>query len=905
MGMLVENMDDELVRVALQSWGITALTDVQEKALQAGLLIEKSLIVSAPTSSGKTLIAEIATLKAVDTGCRILYLVSHKALADQKFVDFENRFGKGLSSPLATVGLSTGDRSEGETDAQIRVATYEKAISLILSGQARPESSLVIADEFQIICDPTRGADIETLCTVFRERKVRQFIGLTATVENPGDLARWLGCVLVESTVRGTPLFQEIRDGSQRLKLKFGDSSPTTDIPSPAGTDLQMVVTELLGAGLGPVLVFAETRKEAADWASEFTRVRSTTSEGLAISAQLELFSEPTESSDKLRTSAERCVAFHTADLSAQERQVLEDGFTRSKFDVCFATSTLAAGVNYPFRTIVFPKLSYQHREVGERLSRSDYRNMSGRAGRLGLHSDGHAILLARNPMELAHAKKLIQPTNDVLKSVLLQLSIRKTVLSLIASRVLTSPSELEEFFRNTFYWHELVEKGTSSHSELFSKSRKAVDWLAANSLITAADQEFSVTALGRAAAISGLLPDTAVELAEVLSKNKDRLESNFDDLSDGLIYAACASKEFTAERPSRYLPYPAQGSFGGLAFWRGKLLPVKLDQANERLLQSSYAIALYVTGLAERKISRSAGLSAGMTQRFAYDVAWVLDGLHRISVVADLGLSQGVSNQISQLARRVRWGAPVETLDIIRTAEKHRVPGLGRQRAMELASRGWSTFKAVIGAKPSDLLEVLKHSLRVEAFIQSMGAAADANSESYRAAHIRIAGSLGFDEVMARCYSELGTDYESAIFELLSVKTGLTVTRVDDGKRQNVPDLLVKCGDLEALVECKTSAKKHGLVSKEDAWAILQKAADFSPDLSRVTLGKPGFDESAKSKVALSTDLTLVENEAFLEGILRLILKDIDSRAFMTWLCAPGLAEIERLPGRPSYNLR
>lgn len=905
METLVEKLSDQLVRDALKSWSIVTLTNVQVKAFEAGLLDGRSLIVSAPTSSGKTLIAEVAILKALESGSRILYLVSHKALADQKFVDFQKRFGEDSENIVATVGLSTGDRSEGDADAQIRVATYEKAISLILSGQIRPESTLIVADEFQIICDPTRGPDIETLCTVFRQRKVKQFIGLTATVENPGDLANWLNCGLVESSVRSTPLFQEVRDGSRTMKLKFGETSPVESAPSPAGTNLQRIVSELLQASLGPILVFAETRREASDWATEFTQMRTTTSSGLAISSQLELFSEPTESSDKLRASAERCVAFHSADLSAQERQVLEDGFTKSKFDVCFATSTLAAGVNYPFRTIVFPKLSYQFRDVGEKLSRSDYRNMSGRAGRLGLHPDGHSILVARNPVEFAHANKLMQPTNDILKSVLLQLSIRKTVLSLIASRVATSSAELEEFFRNTFYWDGLVQKGTSSQSELFNKSQKAVEWLAANNLITISEHEFTVTALGRATAMTGLLPETAVQLAEMLQKNREQLEAHFEALSDGVIYAACASKEFTAERPSRYLPFPAQGSSGGLAFWRGKDIPVALDKANERLLQCSYALALYVTGLEERKIARSAGLSSGMTQRFASDVAWVLDGLHRISAVPDLQISQSVSNQIAQLARRVRWGAPVETLDIIRTAEKHRVPGLGRQRAMELASRGWSTFKAVIGARPAELLEVLKSAVRVEAFVQSMGATADSGSETFKSAHIRIAGYLGFEEVMERCYSEVGTGYEKAILELLKQHAAFEVNVVDDGKRSNVPDLLLKSGDLEAVVECKTSAKRHGLVSKEDAWAVVQKATGFDPNLRRVTLGKPGFDESAKNKVALSTELTLVENEAFLEGILRFILKEIDSGAFMAWLCAPGLAEIERLPGRPSYSLR
>jgi helicase len=904
VAQLVEAIPDESVRETLATWGITALTDVQEKSIAAGLLTGQSQIVSAPTSSGKTLIAEIAALKAIEAGCRVLYLVSHKALADQKFIDFQKRFGQLAAQPLTSVGLSTGDRTDGDADAQLRIATYEKAIGLILAGQVRPENTLIVADEFQIICDPNRGADIETLCTLFRQRKVKQFIGLTATVQNPSDLANWLGCAVVESTVRGTPLYQEIREGNRSIKLTFGETIPTETTSMTLGNALPKLISRVLEQGLGPVLVFAETRKEASDWAAEFIQTRPRTTSGLALSSQLELFSEETDSSEKLRATAERCVAFHTADLSAQERQVLEEGFAKSEFDVCFATSTLAAGVNFPFRTIFFPKLSFQYREVGAKLSLSEYRNMSGRAGRLGLHENGHSILLPRNTVELAHAIKLIQPINEVLKSVLLQLSIRKTVLSLIASKIATNASELDEFFRNTFYWHQLLEKNSQYQSVLSSKSQFAIIWLASNDLIVEEAGTFAITALGRAAAISGVLPETAVQLAGLLRSNKDALENDFSSLLEGLIYAACSSSEFTADKPSRILPFPAQGSSGGLAFWRGRRVPVAIDQANQRLLQDSYAIALYITGLPERKIARSTGLSAGMVQRFAYDVAWVLDGLHRISIVSDLETSQAVSNQIAQLARRVRWGAPVDTLDILRTAEKHNVPGLGRQRAMELVSRGWSTFKAVIGAKPSDLLEVLKNSLRVDAFLESMSSSGESSAETLKAAHLRIASSLGMDDLVERCYSETGTEYEKAILELLQRCSTLSASMVDDGKRPNVPDLLLKSGDLEALVECKTSAKRHGLVSKEDAWAVLQKSADFATHLRRVTLGKPGFDESGKSKVALSKDLTLVENEAFIEAVLRLIVKEIDSVTFMNWLGAPGFAEIGRLPGRYSYNL-
>jgi helicase len=94
---------DEFVLGHLADWHIEALTDIQSKAVQAGIAAGHSMIVSAPTSSGKTLIGEIAILSALRSGSRAIYLVSHRALADQKYVDFVSRFGEG-SSPTFAVG---------------------------------------------------------------------------------------------------------------------------------------------------------------------------------------------------------------------------------------------------------------------------------------------------------------------------------------------------------------------------------------------------------------------------------------------------------------------------------------------------------------------------------------------------------------------------------------------------------------------------------------------------------------------------------------------------------------------------------------------------------------------------------------------------------------------------------
>ncbi|MCJ2111528.1 DEAD/DEAH box helicase [Methylobacterium sp. E-025] len=156
------------IKEQLLEWKIEDFTEIQQLALKASVADGKGLVVCAPTSSGKTLVGEIAICAALERGCRCLYLVSHRALADQKFIDFEQRFGNNSSRPIATVGLSTGDREEGDASPQIMVATYEKCLGLLLSGQIDTSDILVVADELQILSEESRGPNIETLCSIFR-----------------------------------------------------------------------------------------------------------------------------------------------------------------------------------------------------------------------------------------------------------------------------------------------------------------------------------------------------------------------------------------------------------------------------------------------------------------------------------------------------------------------------------------------------------------------------------------------------------------------------------------------------------------------------------------------------------------------------------------------------------------
>lgn len=888
----------------LQSWGIESLTDVQQRALQAGAADGRSLVVSAPTSSGKTLVGEIAVLCALRLGIRAIYLVSHKALADQKYLDFVARFGESAAEPIGSVGLNTGDRTEGDIDAQLMVATYEKALGLFLSGQLRPNNALVVADELQILGEPGRGPDIEALCSALRQRGIKQFVALTATVENPEDIAGWMECELVRSTHRDVPLYQEIWYSGRVHRTKFGDDSGQEVPGGAAGTnDVGAVVDHLLRLDRGPVLVFTESRREALSFATTFGQSRPRVGIGIALAQQLDLFSEPTEASDQLRENAERRVAFHTADLSPQERQVIEGGFTDGKFEVCFATSTLAAGVNFPFRTIVFSKLTYRYGDrAGSHVIRSDYRNMSGRAGRLGMHPEGFAVLLPQNNVELAHANMLVQPDNDRLNSQLVNLSLRKSILTLVASGLASSFAEVMTFFENTLYWYQTLNRNPAKLATLTTESRAAIDWLNANSLIREQAGTLFITPLGNAAAMSGLLPSTVVQLAGMLRIIGPKLVTSFDEWIPGLIYAACASDEFRADRPSRFFPYPSRITYESVTFWGTKPLPVELDRNDLKMAHCAHAIALYVEGLADRKIAHIAHVPGGMIHRLALDVAWVLDGLHKLSTTSELGCPQTVSNQIAMLARRVRWGAPTEALDVLRVAERHGVPGFGRQRAMGLIAQGIATLHDVLGTAKDKLVQLLRSEPRAQALIDAVSSTVGLGPSRLAAAHHKTGQELGIERQVKACDDALGTDYEEAIAALMRIEAAWAVTMLDDGTRPNVPDLLIELGAQQVLLECKTCTKSPALIKKEEAWAVIQKAADFDPAMRRVTLGKPAFDETSKKKAAASKDITLVEHSVFMEGLLRVHGGTLSAGEFMTWLGSPGVAELERLGGSPTY---
>lgn len=186
------------------------LTPIQKKAIDTGLLKNKSLLVCAPTASGKTLIATMSIVNNLNTGCKAIYLVPLKALANEKFKEYKKLF----RNTEHKVIMSTGDIDSNSpylSRYDLIILTVEKLDSLIRHKVSwLSEVKTVVIDEIHLLNDPRRGPTLEIIITLLKSLIRPQIIGLSATVGNSKELANWLGADLVKDDWRPVKLKQGI-----------------------------------------------------------------------------------------------------------------------------------------------------------------------------------------------------------------------------------------------------------------------------------------------------------------------------------------------------------------------------------------------------------------------------------------------------------------------------------------------------------------------------------------------------------------------------------------------------------------------------------------------------------------------------------------------------------------------
>jgi superfamily II RNA helicase len=375
----------------------------------------KSVVVVAPTGSGKTLIGEYAIARAIARGKRVLYTTPLKALSNQKLRDFREQFG------IDKVGLVTGDLCINR-EAPILVMTTE-IFRNILYGTftevietALTDVEAVVLDECHYMNDRQRG-------TVWEESIIYcppniQLIALSATIANAGQLTDWIQWVhgptqLIQSDWRPVPLqfhfgnhqglFPLLNQQRTKLnpKLKALPSkkrSGRSRSPRSATPDPYSVIAALQERQMLPAIYFIFSRRgcDQAVLATRELKTLLTAEESAQLKVRLVQFTTayPELAQSSVLDGIRRGVAPHHAGLLPAWKALVEELFQQGFIKVIFATETLAAGINMPARTTIISSLS-KRTDLGHRLlNASEFLQMSGRAGRRGMDILGHVVTL-------------------------------------------------------------------------------------------------------------------------------------------------------------------------------------------------------------------------------------------------------------------------------------------------------------------------------------------------------------------------------------------------------------------------------------------------------------------------------------------------------------------------------
>jgi ATP-dependent RNA helicase HelY len=376
----------------------------------------ESVLVAAPTGSGKTLVAEFAIEMAHLRGAKAFYTTPLKALSNQKFHDLRRIYGPDQ------VGLLTGDTSL-QADAPIVVMTTEVLRNMLYAGSSTLAGlDVVILDEVHYLQDPYRGAVWEEVI-IHLDAGVR-LVCLSATVSNAEELAAWV------ATVRGatSAIIEERRPVSlEHLYLAGRRSSGSAVLLAPTfvGGEPNPTLALMAGRSARSQRLRAPRRYEAIEVLAEnamlpaiyfiFSRsacdeaVAQCLSEGISLTSASErkqirlIFEQATESLahadleslgySRVLRGLEAGLASHHAGMVPPFRQAVEACFEAALVKVVFATETLALGVNMPARSVVIEKLSKFSGDHHVALTPGDYTQLTGRAGRRGIDEQGYAVV--------------------------------------------------------------------------------------------------------------------------------------------------------------------------------------------------------------------------------------------------------------------------------------------------------------------------------------------------------------------------------------------------------------------------------------------------------------------------------------------------------------------------------
>ena len=501
------------------------LDDFQRGGI-ASLLAGRSTLVAAPTGAGKTIVGEFAAWHGLAQGVRCFYTTPIKALSNQKYTDFCARHG------AKNVGLLTGDNSING-DAPIVVMTTEVLRNMLYEGSnALRNLRYVVLDEVHYLADRARGAVWEEI--IVQLSAGVQLACLSATVSNAEEFGAWLaevrdGCDVLISEYRPVPLEHSYainerilpvfstgakasgkkknpeRERAARqaktgrpnpeilmLERRAGQSGRRSRRGRPQGTGVRLrpprrsdIVMELRRRRWLPAIYFLFSRAGCDGAVGQLLEdgIRlNNGDEAAAVRAVVDakIGNLPSEDLDVLgygrwAEGLERGIAAHHAGMVPVFKEAVEELFIRGLVKVCFATETLALGINMPARTVVIERLEKWNGQQHVLLTPGQFTQLTGRAGRRGLDTTGHAVVLYQRDVDFSTVASLVGRRVEPLRS-----SFAPSYNMAVNLLRRHGRAEAEELLARSFAQYQL-DAGVSELEQRIARNREALAGYAEN----------------------------------------------------------------------------------------------------------------------------------------------------------------------------------------------------------------------------------------------------------------------------------------------------------------------------------------------------------------------------------------------------------------------------------------
>ncbi|MFW5902885.1 MAG: DEAD/DEAH box helicase, partial [archaeon] len=653
------------------------------KAVEGGLLNKNrdSYVISGPTGSGKTLVAELMSVKAIlKDKKKALYLCPLRALATEQYQNFKEKYGPlGMKVALSIGDYDSKDKRLGNYD--LIISSYEKADSLLRHDPDWLDSlELLVIDEIQNI-DSNRGPTLEVLISRIKHLKPEvKILALSATMPNAEQISEWINAKTIKSDYRPVPLYEGVyHNGTIRFKGK------ENRVINKKRRELDSIILETLEKNEQSI-VFANTRKNSESNAKRASKITEEKVKKYTPRQRQELIktaqkiknslSRPTNQCKRLSKIVEKGSAFHHAGLVRKQRNAIEEAFKKGLVKIIVATPTLAAGINLPTKRVVMNSMYMYTGQGSQPIQVNRYKQRAGRAGRPQYDKYGEAIILARKREEIKEFKERyiegeLEPVESKLGS---EPVLREHVLSSIVS-FCKDTEDLQNFFSKTFYgktygtekqlqgllknvvnnldkWNFIdIEKRENSPDKLIPTpigsrvSQLYIDPLSAHKINKALEYENEIGEIGYLFMIS----DTE-EMRPYLRVKRREEPGLWSDARENeeRIPKDLSGFDLSVSFPNKY-----------------KLTKLLQDWVNEK---------------PEEELMRKYGILPGILRRYLKNGDWVVYSAEELSKIT--GNTEKLSG-LMEIRKRIKYGVKKELIPLTD------IKGIGRVRARRLSKKG------------------------------------------------------------------------------------------------------------------------------------------------------------------------------------------------------------------------